>query len=962
MEVLAGLLPAAVRGHGNTVFLTAAAGLGKTRLTREAQLQAGELDMLVMRGRAAPSVQYRPLTEALAGVWRRGVPPDMPGLAPYLGALSTLTPAHGASRLAGVNDQPILLAEAVLRLLSCLAQDRGCLLILEDLHDADADTLMIVDYLADNLRDEPILLLGTMRPGHDVTTLAYAAEQRHSAVVLHLAPLDDSAVRAMSADCLGLAPAEVPPAALDRVVRSSGGVPFFVEELLTGMVDDGMLVRTGDRWSASTAAASQVPAAVRASVVARTQRLDPATQRLLLMAAVYAQPCPGVLLGAAAGHDPAGLARTLRTAVDAQLLEVDGVTGRYVVQHALVGEALRAATLPEDLAALSGAAAAAIESTFEVPPDEWCVLAARLWQQAGDSDRAAGLFHRAGRRAAEQGGVRTAIELLERGLTLLGDGAVDQGKAAPMVEILLELLVAAGEVARARRLAARLDRHAAPEQRAAIHLRLARAAVTAGQWDIGRRELRRVRALTDQDGTGNPALEAATDVVAARLAVADNDAYRLRRAEKMAAHGLREAERIPLPQIACEALAVLGCCARVHDLDRSDELFGRGLALAEQHGLTLWRLQFLLHLGAHTAIRRADPSGLIDARDAAMQAGAVITALDGDAELAVLYLSRGEYDLADRNAHQCEQAAHRLGLEELRLIALGLRVCVAAHRGRRDDVTDLKAEYDRLGGRQCDFSSAVKGFGLAVCSLLEEDRARAYLEITEAVADESDRPPEYLSLVHGLHLIMTVLAGEAGWAEYDMLALSARGQAGWNRLFLLVAGAVLAGREDDGDLADRLMAEFDEVSAPYPLGRHLGFRLAAEAAIADGWGRPGHWLRNAEQHFHAAGISRVADACRALLRRAGEPAPQRRQGAEAIPPALRQAGVTVREFEVLSLLADRLTNQEIGRQLFVSPRTVETHVTRLLAKTGLSDRSALARHARNIPATVHQPVQRGSAQ
>ncbi|HEV7962682.1 MAG TPA: ATP-binding protein, partial [Actinoplanes sp.] len=92
MDTLARLLPAAAGGAGNTVFLTAAAGMGKSRLTREAQSHATDLGMLVMRGRAAPSVQYRPLTEALLGVLRHAGPPDSAELAPYRAALSRLIP------------------------------------------------------------------------------------------------------------------------------------------------------------------------------------------------------------------------------------------------------------------------------------------------------------------------------------------------------------------------------------------------------------------------------------------------------------------------------------------------------------------------------------------------------------------------------------------------------------------------------------------------------------------------------------------------------------------------------------------------------------------------------------------------------------------------------------------------------------------------------------------------------
>jgi DNA-binding NarL/FixJ family response regulator len=75
----------------------------------------------------------------------------------------------------------------------------------------------------------------------------------------------------------------------------------------------------------------------------------------------------------------------------------------------------------------------------------------------------------------------------------------------------------------------------------------------------------------------------------------------------------------------------------------------------------------------------------------------------------------------------------------------------------------------------------------------------------------------------------------------------------------------------------------------------------------------------------------------------GVPLPQRRRGSDRIPPPLRKAGVTVRELEVLELVAQRLGNREIAARLFLSPRTVEKHVASLLLKTGRPDRAALAR-------------------
>lgn len=99
----------------------------------------------------------------------------------------------------------VLLGEAVLRLARVLSRRRGFLLVLEDLHWADPETLAVVEYLADNLREEPTLLLATLRPGRTspMARLAHTLEVRNSATVLDVARLDRSQVIAMVRACLG---------------------------------------------------------------------------------------------------------------------------------------------------------------------------------------------------------------------------------------------------------------------------------------------------------------------------------------------------------------------------------------------------------------------------------------------------------------------------------------------------------------------------------------------------------------------------------------------------------------------------------------------------------------------------------------------------------------------------------------------------------------------------------------
>jgi DNA-binding CsgD family transcriptional regulator len=81
-----------------------------------------------------------------------------------------------------------------------------------------------------------------------------------------------------------------------------------------------------------------------------------------------------------------------------------------------------------------------------------------------------------------------------------------------------------------------------------------------------------------------------------------------------------------------------------------------------------------------------------------------------------------------------------------------------------------------------------------------------------------------------------------------------------------------------------------------------------------------------------------------LLRRAGVTVPRRR-GDEVVPPTLRAAGITGRELEVLRLLAEGLSNQEIAARLYLSPRTVERHVANLTVKAGVGRRAQLVAFA-----------------
>lgn len=159
------------------------------------------------------------------------------------------------------------------------------------------------------------------------------------------------------------------------------------------------------------------------------------------------------------------------------------------------------------------------------------------------------------------------------------------------------------------------------------------------------------------------------------------------------------------------------------------------------------------------------------------------------------------------------------------------------------------------------------------------------------------------------------------------------------------AVAVALGREGDADAAlDQLrLAESCGQSAWVV---HHTRRLIAGAAMADSWGDPVGWLREAEPFFMARGHDEIAAACRRLLAEAGAPLPRRRRVGEAVPADLRAHGVTAREAQVLTLLAAARSTKEIAELLFISsPKTVERHTANLVMKLTLDGRAAVVAFA-----------------
>ena len=117
--------------------------------------------------------------------------------------------------------------------------------------------------------------------------------------------------------------------------------------------------------------------------------------------------------------------------------------------------------------------------------------------------------------------------------------------------------------------------------------------------------------------------------------------------------------------------------------------------------------------------------------------------------------------------------------------------------------------------------------------------------------------------------------------------------------------------------------------------------LVAGAAIRDGWGDPVRWLRESEAWFAALGHDRLVRRARTLLGEAGAPVPRRGRGDSEVPESLRALGVTSREVDVLKLVVAGCSTKEVAAALYLSPKTVERHLTSLFARTGVTNRKEL---------------------
>ncbi|GAA0460527.1 hypothetical protein GCM10009544_23860 [Streptomyces stramineus] len=424
LRVLRAHIDRASSGSGGLVLVTGEAGIGKTSLVGRAIQEGESRGLCVLRGScwdADSTPGYWPWTQVFRGL-RRGAG-EGDGEA---GAGTALPALLGACATDGQTDR-FQLFDAATTQLSAASRQRPVLVVLEDLHWADPASVGLLDFAAQHIRFERLLILATCRdaeierPGHPLRPLFRSLATR--ATTVPLTGLGEADVAELMQRTAGTRPAED---VVGEVRRRTGGNPFFVQE-------------AARLWAAGHAVTAISPG-LRASLEQRLSLLAPPVAECLGAASVLGRQFRPGTLARVLGAPSAQVAQWLAEAVDAQLVERAEGAG-FAFKHDLVRETLYDALGADRARRLHAAAVAALRDAGsaqsgarptelahhaylafeELDRDEAVALlvsAARDAESRVAQEEAAGHFARALERAGEKPGPGRVLLALDFGLSL----------------------------------------------------------------------------------------------------------------------------------------------------------------------------------------------------------------------------------------------------------------------------------------------------------------------------------------------------------------------------------------------------------------------------------------------------------------------------------------------------------------------------------------------------------------
>lgn len=950
LAALAAALDDATRGDPRTVLIAGEAGVGKTRLMEEFEERCEGRDLLLARGACvsvgAGELPYSPWLAAMHAVEVAvGADALVENARGEQAALSALIPALSDS---GRSTEGGQLARAhlfslFLELLGRLAAKRPLVLLLEDLHWADASSLDLLLFLSRNLRRVPVLLAGTLR------TDELNDDSRHRVVFGELIRGRTSTYLELSRfgrDDLGaLLGGGIAPEVVTKVHERSGGNAFLAQEIFAAEQRNP---------------GGPVPDHLRDLLMMRVDGLSEEGQQVVGVVAAAGRPVSGALLEAASGLAAPALRSGLRDAVTQQVL-VRTTEESYQLRHSLTAETFYQDLLPGERAGLHRAVAAAL--TTSAGPDASPIVQAELahhWFHGRKDDDALFWTVRAARSAATVHAYAEARRQYGRVLDLwrrVPDAAdLCECTYPRLLDEAAGVLDYAGDPERAVEVTAEaiqvVGADGDPRELAELHEHLARLRWRANDTPGALAAARQAIALLD--GLPDAALQARAGEVYARVLMLSGH-YRQALQEAEAALSVAEA-----PVERGYLLVTLGTLRFIlGERDAGVAQLRDGLALAEStdskenilraYTNLTYCLQMLNQLeeGLELARRGIDLAAGFGLR---MTTGMVLVGNAAD-----ILLDLGRWDEIERLIGEVlpDEAA-----DDLPLYLQYVRAEVRVARDERDAARGILDLVMRRAAGKTDQDFVGHAYTALAALEIADGNWRA---ARQAVDEGLDKLGDGEGAFPALRLAVCGLqaAGEAfsrhaapeqwlSWAD----SLSARVASAMEELrragggqalpvaeaLNLVAGAELLRVRGESQEAAwvSVAATWASMGHPYP-------EAQARVRLADCLLRRGAMSAVQREITVAARLAsglraqRLTDELTRLAALAGVTLESSPLPAAASVPAPGW-GLTRRETQVLDLIALGYTNARIARSLDISEKTVSIHVSNVLAKLGVTNR------------------------
>ncbi|TQJ47351.1 ATP-binding protein [Streptomyces sp. SLBN-115] len=883
----------ALQNGGGAVLLRGEPGIGKTALLDMAASHASENGVRVLRATGVESEALLPF----AGLHQLVYP--VRSFAAQLPA-ARRDALEGALGVRGSTvPDPFPVALSALDLLARAAAHSPVLLVIDDVHRLDRASSDVFALLARRLESEPVLLLAALRDGCPSPLTATGVPD------LAVGPLSPEA----SAALVDVRAPDLTPSTRAVVLREAAGHPLALTELAGTAAGPGSSGPATEPWT-------PMSRRLQDAFTSRLHTLPPSTRLLLLVAACDDRACLPEILRAASLQGPVRVeASDLAPAIAAGLVEAGDDTVRF--RHPLMSSAIRRSTPADRRRAVHAALARYVtagsdrqtwhEAAAATHPDEQ--LAVRL-------DEAA---HRARRR----GDADESVKALEQAARLSGDTArggerllraAAQAVDAGRHHLVTRLLEAAEPWATAPGQRARLQWiKGSPEdgmrdvsEGAAALTRLARTVLAEGRVDLAASILGSAaqRCFWSEPG---PAARHGIVALADELPLSDTDPSLL----AIIAHA---------QPIDCGRRVVSGL-RRAAALTAADPGAARLIG-----GAALLVGEFDLAQG----LSRTSAPGLRSEGRLGLAARAWGVQAWSGAQLAQLTSTVPV-------AEEATRLARDTGQTYLRGLGIATEARIAALQGRHERALELAGEAERIAlpvAARPVLATVQLARGLAAMGAGRFHEAYGHLR---RMHDPKD-PAHQIALRCYALIELTDAAVHCGERDSarsvtaEMTRAASRTSSSGMHSGLAYARAALA---EDTDAEGLFRAALDDASCTWPFDRArlqlaYGQWLRRQRRAMDSREQ----LRAAEDAFDTLGTVPWANRARQELLASGEFSRRRE-------PAARDR-LTRQESQVAQLAAEGLTNREIAERLFLSPRTVSTHLHRVFPKLGISSRAALA--------------------